>query len=181
MSRTQTFIDNCLSVLEEPERNSLIEKALQEYLSNPQAVIDDLPEITIEDYLLHESKDISIYHIRFEPQMGYPLHNHGMTVVSGVLQGTETNRLFREENDGRLTFLEEKKSGWPETFIMPADMLHSPYNHENQPMRAFHVHLGDFYGMEHYLWDEKTGEKFPYSDEKFVELATYPDGYKIAI
>lgn len=174
------FVQDCRDAMAFPDHAERVERCLQRLIADPEALKAALPEITTEDHLLHQCDKISIYHIRFLPGVGYPAHNHGMTVVSGVYEGVETNRFYEEKADGSLRFIKEDDFTPPSTFIM-RDGVHAASNRGDIPSLGFHIHLGDFYGAPHFLWDEKTGEKFPYSDRKFVELATYPPGYPVPV
>ncbi|MDE1171626.1 MAG: hypothetical protein PW734_10540 [Verrucomicrobium sp.] len=178
MTMVEQFVADCVAALDKADPPAEIEKLLQRFMADAEALKAALPPIDVEDYLLHQSPLLSIYHIRFEPGVGYPAHNHGMPVVSGIYEGVETNRIYREREDGKIEFLKEVEFTHPHTFIM-RDGVHAASNRGTIPSLGFHIHVGDFYGAPHYLWDEKTGEKFPYSDKKFVELATYPPGYPV--
>lgn len=180
MADIEKFVRDCRTAMDFPDHAERIEALLRGLIADPAALKAALPEIDTEDYLLHQCERLSIYHIRFLPGVGYPAHNHGMTVVSGVYEGVETNRFYEEDEGGGLRFLHEEEFRHPSTFIMRGG-VHAAMNRGDIPSLGFHIHLGDFYGAPHYLWDEKTGEKFPYSDRKFVALATYPPGYPVPV
>lgn len=180
MVDVKKFVDDCLASLPHPDHLQRIEALLKDFMKDPAALKAALGPIDIEDHLLHQSGAISIYHIKFAPGLGYPPHNHGMPVVSGIYEGVEHNKIYKEGADGKIILEKEVDFHPHDTFIMH-DGVHAASNRGDTHSLGFHIHVGDFYGAPHFLWDEKTGEKFPYSDKKFVELATYPSGYDIPV
>ncbi len=142
---------------------------MREAFADPARLSAGLPEFEADDTVLFEDETISVWHVRFQPRVLVPPHDHRTNAFIGVYVGAEENRLYRR-GGGRLEQVKTRRVGPGEVFTIGPAGIHAVQAEGGETCSGIHVYLGPLTKIERSLFDWETGEAFPYNDEAYERL-----------
>lgn len=148
-----------------------LEGLLKSVVGRPDWLAETMPEDENDETLLHVCDELTIYHIKLSPGILYPPHSHGMGVVIGFYEGCETSLIFEEQNDGTLRQARRLDLEAPDVGRLKPDAIHAITNFGETTSRAVHYYLGDLLVQPRNLWNPKSHEVMPFTEEKYFEFA----------
>lgn len=166
----QEFVARTRRVAQASEPRRELEAVLGELVRNPWPDWATLKEGQA-DALLFESDDLTIYLIRGEPLRRYPPHEHCMVAGIAMLEGTETNRRYRETSGGTLAEVDVEDLTAPRVLVLDDDAIHSIEYRHDEPVFAVHVYLGDLTRARRRLWDLDGKDVALYDQARYDSLA----------
>jgi predicted metal-dependent enzyme (double-stranded beta helix superfamily) len=134
------------------------------------ALVNELPGRGEAETLLFASSRLTLLRVEIEPGVQYPPHDHRMPAVIGVLEAAECNTYYQADGDV-ITPIEEVESRAGDVVQMSKDVVHAVSNRGDTRSVALHAYPGDLFGMSRIIWDPLTGQRFPYTDERYFALA----------
>lgn len=155
------------AVSERPTKATLA--LMKKTFADPGGVAASIGTFDQEDEVLFEDHTVSIWHVRFQPGVLVPPHDHQLPSFTGVYEGTEENRLYRAEEVG-LTLVATKNLGPGDVLSLGADGIHAVQALNGKPSEAIHLYLGKLTSAPRSLFDWDTGEQMPFTDETFERL-----------
>ena len=158
------------AVSEGPTKSTLA--LVKKTVADHEAVAAGIGKFETDDEVLFEDSSVSIWHVRFQPGILVPPHNHQMPAFIGVYKGTEENQLFRNDGSG-LTHVATKAIGPGDTLSIGHNGIHAVQALNNEPSEAIHVYLGKLTTVERSLFDWETGEASPFTDENYEKLVKH--------
>lgn len=164
------FVKDCEQAGGELNCADYVSARLRYELSNPVSMTAALPQYADEEVLLHADDNITIFLIQLSPNLKYPPHNHNMATTIALCSGTESAAYFRLRQDKpQLTVTRTYTAG--DMVFLPADAIHAVGNPGTERSVALHVYYGNLPVMRRSLWNSKTGEALPFTDENYFRLA----------
>ena len=154
---------------ESPEND--LEGLLKSVVGRPGWLAETMPEDENDETLLHVCDDLTIYHIKLSPGILYPPHSHGMGVVIGFYEGCETSLIFEEQSDGGLRQTKRLDLEAPDVGRLKPDAIHAITNYGEATSRAVHYYLGDLLVQRRNLWNPKSHDVMPFTEDKYFEFA----------
>jgi predicted metal-dependent enzyme (double-stranded beta helix superfamily) len=161
------FVARAREAASETNPTGAVRTLLKDTLSNPEgyaALIAAQPED--EDHLF-EDDTVSVWTCRFHRTALTPPHEHKMPVHIGVVGGVERNIMYQRRN-GELFEVVEKDICAGEILSIGADGVHAVTSALEEPSLALHVYLGPLTRVERSLFNWRTGEALPFTDENFA-------------
>lgn len=165
MFDTDTFVDNCVTALAEPEPRLSIKAVLDRACSDPDAIADALPPERAEIGRIHVSPELTIIKVVWAPGMHLWPHDHRMWAAIGIYTGGEDNAFYRRAPEG-LTESGGRSLRQGDACLLGDDTVHAVTNPTTQFTGAIHIYGGDFFAAPRSEWDESTREERPYDVER---------------
>lgn len=165
------FIIGCRDAFEQPDGAKQVRTLLAAAIADPVALERAMPQSDQDEYLLHACGKITIVILRLTPNVLFPPHNHSMPAVVGLYRGVETNLTY-VERDGGVALAAEKLLRAPEVYELHPNVIHAVANHGVERSAALHVYGGDLIRQQRFIWNMRTRERYPYSDERYFSLTT---------
>lgn len=123
-----------------------------------------------DEMLLAATSEMTVYHITLSPGIHYPPHDHRMSAMIALYQGTETSFAYRRS--GRSLVLEQRHDFTaPSIATLPADAIHSVVNLGAAPSAAIHVYFGDLTRIARSIWDADLNEERPFDNDFYFAQA----------
>lgn len=161
------LIEACQSAMGEGDRAGAVRAALEEFLADPAAVIDELGQPAKGGITpLHHAPDLTVLNVVWTPGMALAPHDHLMFAAIGVYAGDEENRFYRRAEPG--------EPGVPPSRVVPSggrvlavgdvhlmgdDTIHSVQGNRDRYTGGIHVYAGDFFDRVRSTWDRDTLER----------------------
>ena len=152
---------------DDPKKNvrGLMDKAFQD----PESVKSGMPDVENDDEMLFEDDSVSIWYVRFVPDLHVPPHDHQTTATIGVYQGAEDNHFYLREAE-QLEHKSTRCVGPGEVISIKPDGIHSVEAANGENSYAIHVYLAALTTIERSLFDWESGEPSPFNDENYDAL-----------
>ncbi|MGO1119492.1 hypothetical protein ACTL6U_12335 [Rhodovibrionaceae bacterium A322] len=174
----EAFVAAVREAVKDPRPSVAVKALLQEACQQPAGFVAALTEEEATENLLYEDDSCSVWVCRFSHRQVIPAHGHEMTVHLVVLEGTEQNLLFQQQDEGLL--LSEIKTLTPgEILSLGPKGIHSVVAAGDQPCVSLHVYFGPLSKVSRQLYDWKDGAGEEVSDDRFVSLTRPKDDLNI--
>ena len=128
-----------------------------------------LPNFDEDEVMMYENDHVSIWHLRFHPNVLVPPHDHQMNAYIGVYDGAEHNHFYRQEQN-TLHYVKSKVVAAGDVLSIGPDGIHTVQAHGDQPCQSLHVYLGAVSIVERSLFDWDTGEAIAYTIPAYDRL-----------
>jgi predicted metal-dependent enzyme (double-stranded beta helix superfamily) len=163
------FIDMCLESASNENRLERLSSLMMAALDDPN-INNSMPVSQEDEILLHESAELTVYRLRLTPGIHYPPHDHRMTAIIGLYEGSETNYFYRREGANVISTT-RKDSYAPDVLVLAPDTVHSVANPGQSYSGAIHLYLGPLTQIERSIWAaDGTGER-PFDNSFYFEQA----------
>jgi predicted metal-dependent enzyme (double-stranded beta helix superfamily) len=120
-----------------------------------------------DEVLLHESQNLTIYHITLSPGLQYPPHNHLMDALIGIYKGGETNFVYPVAA-GKIEVPERREFTAPALVHLPSHTVHSVANTGSARSGALHVYLGDLPRTRRQLWSLQSNQAESFDNDRYL-------------
>lgn len=151
--------------------DAIITSLLQDFVRALKTNTSARPNFTADDEVLFEDDNISIWFCRFQPGATVPPHNHNMTAIIGVYEGTEQNEIFEHTDADQLILRQTTNVTAGEVLQIAPDAFHSVSCVSATPSEAIHVYLGPLTQVDRHLYDVENGTVLAYTDENYHHLS----------
>ena len=165
----QTYVSRMRSLASGCAPAGSVKAYLSEIVANVVNGRTRLPDFTGDDLLHYEDDQVSIWQVRFHPDVLVPPHDHQMNVYIGVYDGAEQNYFYRRDADG-LQLVKSKVVDAGEVISIGPQGIHAVQAHGGRPSLALHVYLGPLTKVDRSLFDWETGEPTPFTDAAYARL-----------
>ena len=146
-----------------------VNELMSRTFANPAEIAAAIEPFERDDEPLFEDDQVSIYWVRFDPNVKVPPHNHKIAAFLGVYEGVEVNELYRQANGG-IELVKSKRMEPGDTLSMGADGIHGVYTEDGLPSLGLHVYLGPLTTIERDLFHPDTGQAMPFTTENYEKL-----------
>lgn len=133
---------------------------------DPAAIDAAMPEFEEDDKVLFEDDSVSIWFVRFVPGLHVPPHDHQTTATIGVYRGSEDNHFYLHENN-RLVHKSTRRVAAGNVIALGPDAIHSVEAADGGESCGIHVYLAALTRIERSLFDWKSGDARPFTDENY--------------
>lgn len=157
-----------VNAAESPNSLERLKTVLSEITDRFHALGGLVYEENDDEVLLHESQNLTIYHITLSPGLQYPPHNHLMDALIGIYKGSETNFVYPVAAGGKLEAPERRDSIAPALVHLPPQTVHSVANTGSARSGALHVYLGDLTRTRRKLWDLQSNQAEPFDNDRYL-------------
>ncbi|MBO68369.1 MAG: hypothetical protein CL398_08655 [Acidiferrobacteraceae bacterium] len=152
------------------DATSAVRILMEDVVSDPQSIHDIVPESFPNDMLLYEDESISIWHCRFVPGQTTPPHDHQVTAIIGIYQGTECNDLYEMYSGISLRKTDEIILSAGGVLEMSPSTIHAVSCVSIEPCCGIHVYLGRLTVVERSIFDLDNGCVLPYTEEDYYRI-----------
>jgi predicted metal-dependent enzyme (double-stranded beta helix superfamily) len=123
-----------------------------------------------EEFLVHASPVLTVYHITLTPGVSYPPHDHRMPAMIALYDGVETSCIYRRSGAG-LELVQRRDYHAPCVETLPGDAIHSVLNPGSVRSAAIHVYFGDLTSKERSVWDSALSYERPFDNAFYFQQA----------
>ncbi len=169
ISELETYINTMRELAEGPSPARDVKAYLQDTVSQVASGAIVLPGFDEDETQMFENEHVSIWHVRFHPDVLVPPHDHQMNAYVGVYDGSEHNHFYRREQD-TLKHVKSKVVAAGEVLSIGPDGIHTVQSYGGEPCQALHVYLGALSTVKRSLFDWDTGEAMAYSIPAYGRL-----------
>ena len=166
-------LDSFVMELREAAQTDEPVKTVRELMSNafrdPEAIRAAMPEFENDDEILFEDDGVSIWFVRFVPGLHVPPHDHQTTATIGVYDGAEDNHFYLRQA-GKLVHKTTRRVGAGEVIAIKPDGIHSVEAADGKTSCGIHVYLAALSRINRSLFDWKSGETCPFTDENYDQM-----------
>lgn len=173
-----SFIGSCRAsaTLDIDAAKETVHKLMLNALATPQSILEGMPSIDEDERLLYEDDVCQVWYCGFSTSVHVPPHDHQCHAFVGVYEGVEANHMYHHDvNSNTLTYQSTVRIGVGDLLCISPDDIHSVESADNKKSRALHVYLGNLSMMKRQLFDWRTGDKIPFTTEKFNEFTARED------
>ena len=151
-------------------------KLMQKEFQTPQSILANMPDIDEDERLLFEDEICQVWYCGFNKGVHIPPHDHQCFAYVGVYEGVEVNHLYTHDHtQNTLSFHSSLCLGVGDILPICPDDIHSVESADGQRSKALHVYLANLSTVKRSLFDWRSGEKLPFSEERFNELSARED------
>ena len=179
----EAFAADCKRVMDAaPDRKQAARELLQETIAKCGAdeIIRVLqaavpPGASIGELIVYSSPELTMLYGRMPGRFQSGIHDHTVCAVIGQLRGTEINRFYAPQADGKLAEVGTTTVRTGEVIALDRDVIHSIENPGEEQGHALHLYSGDFRALSprRSLWSWTDREKKPFTfPELLQESAT---------
>lgn len=173
------FIDQCrhaAALDDKIEAHKAIVNIMETVFSDPQSVLENMPSIDKDEEILYEASDCQVWYCGFGSGVHIPPHDHGCYACIGCFEGCEVNHMYSHTaGTDSLVFDSTVRLGVGGVLQIAPDDIHSVESAPGQRSKCLHVYLGNLSTVRRHLFDWRTGQKIPFSLEKFNEFTARED------
>jgi predicted metal-dependent enzyme (double-stranded beta helix superfamily) len=162
----ERFVARATAAARAPSPMGRVEALLAEALTNPGAIARAIPPSDEVEVILHQSPELTVFHIELDPGTHYPPHSHGMHAAIGMYRGSELN-VFYERGGPGLVERARREIMAGETSLMHPNTIHSVANPGSERSAAIHVYLGELPAVARSLWNPSTFEEHAFDDDLY--------------
>jgi predicted metal-dependent enzyme (double-stranded beta helix superfamily) len=183
MFHLPTFINCCREAasLSESEGIVAVHELMQSVFANPSAVLRDMPIIEENERLLYEDDTCQVWYCGFSSEVHVPPHDHQCYACVGVYEGVEINHMYQhDQSPSELKCKASLRLGVGDILQISPDDIHSVQSADAKKSKALHVYLGNLSKVNRHLFDWRTGDKVPFSEEKYNEYESREDRPEIS-
>jgi predicted metal-dependent enzyme (double-stranded beta helix superfamily) len=163
------FVSQLRTAASESDAKSRVRKLMDEAFKNPAVIKAAMPEYSDDDVLLFEDETVSIWVVRFVPDLHVPPHDHQTTATIGVYDGAEINHFYLRQAD-LLVRKTSKRVGPGDVISIKPEGIHSVVAADSSYCCGIHVYLGPLTTIERSLFDWESGEPCPYTDDNYDQM-----------
>jgi predicted metal-dependent enzyme (double-stranded beta helix superfamily) len=168
MDVLDSFVADCLAIVDQPDAGDRVAAALQPLVADPARLTAEIDARRPEGggaVIVHRSDELTVLGLDVAAGFVSPAHNHTIWAVVGIYDGNEDNVFYRRtpggiEETGRAVL----HTG--ECLALPSDAVHRIANSGGATMKALHVYGGDLFATSRSQWDDETGEELPFGTRR---------------
>lgn len=187
MFNLESFINDCrvASALEDANQaKETLFQIMQKVFETPQAILANMPDIDEDEKLLFDGDACQVWYCGFNRGVHIPPHDHQCYAYVGVYDGVEVNHLYTHDNNNKNSSILSPYSsvslGVGDILPICPNDIHSVESGNGQRSKALHVYLGNLSTVQRSLFDWRSGEKLPFSEERFNEFSAREDRPSVA-
>ncbi|MGA9275888.1 hypothetical protein [Ilumatobacter sp.] len=170
------FIATCRTLIENERPIAEITRAMEELVAEPAALGAQIPEPVISpdtsiagvDEILFEDDSLTVFVVHSASDVRQPPHDHRISAVIGVYEGTEEQRYFRRDG-GSLVRSGGADIGPGDVLTLGPAAIHA-IGSTGSWCRAIHVYLGPLSSIDRSLFDPDTFDEEPMTVERYAEF-----------
>ena len=152
------------------DRKSTIRALLQESQCRKDLMADAIAALEEDEVMFFEDETCSIWTCRYDPNVVFAPHEHGMGVHIAVYRGTEVEVLYKRA-PGKLRYGGNTLVKAGEVVRLGPEAIHAITSDGSEQSIALHVYEGPLTQIERSLFDWTTGEAVEFSMENFYAMA----------
>jgi len=122
------------------------------------------------DIILFEDDTVSIWRTSFDPGVSVPAHDHQLSAVIGVYQGSERNDFFEADPSGGLRRSTDVALSAGDVLSIGPSAIHGVTCISDDPCLGLHVYLGNLTAVERTLFDIDNKRVLPFDDANYQKL-----------
>lgn len=128
------------------------------------------------DIILFEDETVSVWRTSFDPGVSVPAHDHQLSAVIGVYQGSERNDFFESDPSGGLQRSSHVDLGIGDVLSIGPSAIHSVTCISEMPCLGLHVYLGNLTKVSRTLFDIDNNQAMPFDEANYEKLMS-PDRF----
>ena len=170
MFERDEFIEACLDARRSDDPVTAVRDVVAKTIVDPAGIDDALgAKVDASFGILHVSDELLIQRAVFPVGFRTGLHEHRLWTISGVYAGVERHARYRVAGD-RLEPAGTEDVAPTQTIALGPDMAHDASSVGSEPLRVFHVYLGNLFTTGAGEWDEPNASRREFSDAWLTRL-----------
>ncbi len=169
------FVDECRAAATADDAVVRIVAHLEQLVAQPDALMaaagplpDVLPPAGLDETLF-EDETVTVMLVATPSGVVQPPHDHRMSAIIGVFEGSEVQRFFVKAGAG-LKEMRGRSIETGEVLSLGRKTIHAISAAEPGPCRAVHVYLGPLLQIDRSIFDPETGAEEPFSMDRYAEF-----------
>lgn len=159
-----SFIEQCRAARAGSDPLEALRELMRHAMEDTKALGKALTGQPAGEGQLFRTDDLTILNVTLPPGLRTPPHDHTMWALIGIYEGREDNVFYRETEDGLTEIRQVSLDPGDMLSISPTD-IHAIANPLATRTRGLHVYGGDLPAAKRSLWNPKTHQREPSSQE----------------
>ena len=168
------FVERCRTIVVGDDPVVALTNEMERLVADPSVLRRIIPIPTTREsvagfeQIVFEDEDLTVFVVHSAPDVVQPPHDHLMSAVIGVYEGSERHRLYRRDA-GALVHSGGADVGVGEVLLLGPSAIHA-ISAPTEWCRAIHLYVGSLTTADRSLFDPDTGAEEPMTADRYAEL-----------